>query len=86
MEKWPRSSVGRNDSNLLGVAPDYRKTLRASRGCDSDGQYGHLKRAPLEIFSSDSLAMTWPHGIIIGGFWSVPCSFETGQTKMEWKW
>lgn len=29
--------------------------------------------------------MTCPHGIIIGGFWSVACSLETGQTKIEWK-
>jgi hypothetical protein len=28
--------------------------------------------------------MTCPHGIIIGGFSSVACSLETGQTKMEW--
>ena len=62
-----------------------RNTFFASRGLLSLGQYGHLNSEPLLSLSSDSLAMTCPHGIIIGGFWSVPCSFETGQTKMEWK-
>lgn len=64
----------------------YRNTFFASRGCDSLGQYGHLKRAPLLSLWRDSSAMTCPQGIIMGGFWSVDCSLETGQTKMEWKW
>ncbi len=28
--------------------------------------------------------MTWQHGSIMGGFLSVVCSFDTGQTKIEW--
>ena len=63
-----------------------RYTFIASRGCDSPGQYGHLNREPLLTFSSESLQITWPHGIIIGGFSSVACSLLTGHTKMEWKW
>lgn len=61
-----------------------RKTFLASLGCDSPGQYGHLNLLFLLSLSSDSCAITWPHGIIMGGFWSVVCSFETGQTKIEW--
>lgn len=59
--------------------------FRASRGWLSFGQYGHLNRLPLHSRFSDSSAITCPQGIIIGGFWSVACSFDTGQTKIEWK-
>lgn len=63
----------------------HRNTFLASRGWLSFGQYGHLNRLPLPSRFSDSSAMTCPHGIIIGGFWSVACSFDTGHTKIEWK-
>ena len=35
-------------------------------------------------FAKLSLAMTWPQLIIIGGFFSVACSFDTGHAKIEW--
>jgi hypothetical protein len=35
-------------------------------------------------FCKASLEMTCPQAIIIGGFDSVDCSFDTRQVKMEW--
>jgi hypothetical protein len=64
----------------------YKNTFTASLGWLSPGQYGHLNRVPLLSLAKDSSAMTWPQGIIMGGFASVDCSLETGQTKIEWKW
>ena len=64
----------------------YKNTFTASLGWLSPGQYGHLNRVPLLSLSNDSCAMTCPQGIIMGGFASVDCSLDTGQTKMEWKW
>src|SRR4051794_25522333 len=63
----------------------HRNTLRASLGWLSLGQYGHLNRLLFPRRFSDSSAMTCPQGIIIGGFSSVACSLDTGQTKIEWK-
>lgn len=67
-----------------GRCANHINIFRASRGWLSFGQYGHLNRPPLHKRFSDSSAITCPHGIIIGGFSSVACSLETGQTKMEW--
>jgi hypothetical protein len=39
---------------------------------------------PRQSFCKLSLQITCPHPIIIGGFSSVACSFETGQAKIEW--
>ena len=64
----------------------YINSLFASSCRLSFGQYGHLNRDPFANRLNDSSATTCPHGIIIGGLSSVVCSFDTGQTKMEWKW
>lgn len=40
--------------------------------------------AALLSFCKLSFEMTWPHVIIIGGFCSVDCSFETKQANIEW--
>jgi len=81
----PEIPVCRERNEKEKTTGHHRNTLRASLGWLSLGQYGHLNRLPLLSRRSDSSAMTCPHGIIIGGFWSVACSFETGQTKIEWK-
>lgn len=65
---------------------NYKNNFWASFGWLSFGQYGHLNLEPLLSLMRDSCAMTWPQGIIMGGFSSVVCSFETGQTKIEWNW
>lgn len=65
----------------------HKKSSFASFEWLSLGQYGHLKRFwLLASLLNESFATTWPQGIIIGGFSSVDCSFDTGQTNMEWKW
>ena len=69
--------------NLHLVVPTYMKSFFESSGRLSLGQYGHLNRDPLLSLANDSCATTCPQGIIMGGFSSVVCSFETGQTKME---
>jgi hypothetical protein len=74
-------AIAKDDKWLL-----YKNTFFACEGFDSAGQYGHLNLAPLLMRSNESLQMTCPHGISIGGFESVACSLLTGQTKMEWKW
>ena len=61
----------------------YIKSFVESSGLLSLGQYGHLNLDPLLNLANDSCATTCPQGIIIGGFSSVVCSFETGQTKIE---
>lgn len=69
------------------VINDYMTSLKASHGMLSLGQYGHLKRnCGLLSLAMESRAITCPQGIIIGGLSSVLCSFDTGQTKIEWKW
>lgn len=62
----------------------YRTTSVASFIKLSLGQYGHLNRPPLLSLPRLSLATTWPHGIIIGGFASVVCSLLTGHTNIAW--
>ena len=61
----------------------YIKSFFESSGLLSLGQYGHLNLDPLLNLVNDSWATTCPQGIIIGGFSSVVCSFDTGQTKIE---
>lgn len=73
------------ESEHLWYKNTYKNTFLASLGWLSLGQYGHLNRLPLPRRFNDSCAITCPHGIIIGGFSSVACSFDTGQTKIEWK-